>query len=61
MKLCQRWKRWIAAPLWVNVVYSLLEWIERPLEKGTDLTRYRYRLLDKHCQCESCQRRKAYV
>lgn len=43
------------APLWVNVVYKALGWMERhvciPLD---NLALKRFALMDRHCQCDNC-------
>lgn len=52
-------RKWINAPLWVNVVYTVLDrleaWVLTPL---TDLVSKRYDFLDRHCQCPQCVERK---
>jgi hypothetical protein len=49
------------APMWVRVVYEVLEWIDYKIAlKLSSWSSYRYQMLDNHCKCEKClQRRQA--
>jgi hypothetical protein len=47
------------APLWVSVVYRMMEWFDYSVISPVSswLTYTRIQLLDRHCQCEKCLRR----
>ena len=47
-------------PLWVNLLYSLMDWVDyRILSRASSvLMNWRIRLLDHYCWCEKCQERE---
>lgn len=48
------------APMWVNVVYKLLSWIERHVCSRLDgLVSKRFTLMDRYCQCDNCLDKRA--
>jgi hypothetical protein len=52
-------KRW-PVPLWVEVVYRFMEWLDYKVlsPMSSRLVWRRNALLDKYCTCERCQERK---
>ncbi len=61
MKLLLRWSvvKYPGAPVWVNVIYKVCTWIDYKLSRfGSKFSYFAYELLDRHCKCEKCERRR---
>lgn len=48
------------APLWVNIVYATLKWVDYKIigRLSSNLVWWRCDLLDKYCQCPKCLERR---
>lgn len=53
-------RKFTYAPWWAEVIYRAVEWLGNRISRISFwLIYWRIEFLDKHCQCEKCQVRRA--